>query len=281
MIRKFYEKYTTSWIFYTTINVVYITLSKLKHSLENKMKYVLLLFMVCILTSLPVISGEEEIKSSLSTNTTSNFTLPSDFLGLADLRATTNSDIVNLEKEAKDIEENRLPKAEEKQLRLTYLKSLITELENKTKRTELEQERFEKVKAELQFQDAGVDPKRLSERLGQIQQSLKTKKILASEIQAKLASMLSPEQQFKKTMSMMFAGLIGIVIVGFFFIAARDEKIRQAIFSGETGIQFLTLFSLVIAIILFGITQILEGKELSALLGGLSGYILGRTNPKT
>jgi presenilin-like A22 family membrane protease len=44
----------------------------------------------------------------------------------------------------------------------------------------------------------------------------------------------------------------------------------------QSGIQFLTLFSLVIAIILFGITDILEGKELAALLGGLSGYILGR-----
>src|SRR6476620_2525461 len=51
---------------------------------------------------------------------------------------------------------------------------------------------------------------------------------------------------------------------------------RRAIFSGETGIQFLTLFSVVIAIILFGIINILEGKELAALLGGLSGYILGR-----
>jgi hypothetical protein len=36
----------------------------------------------------------------------------------------------------------------------------------------------------------------------------------------------------------------------------------------------------VIAIILFGITGILEGKELSALLGGLSGYILGRTSDR-
>lgn len=39
---------------------------------------------------------------------------------------------------------------------------------------------------------------------------------------------------------------------------------------GQSGIQFLTLFSLVIAIILFGITGILKGKELAALLGGLS-----------
>lgn len=40
--------------------------------------------------------------------------------------------------------------------------------------------------------------------------------------------------------------------------------------------QFVTLFSLVIAIVLFGVLKILDGRELAALLGGLSGYILGR-----
>jgi hypothetical protein len=44
----------------------------------------------------------------------------------------------------------------------------------------------------------------------------------------------------------------------------------------ESGTQFVTLFSLLIAIILFGVLKILEGKELAALLGGLSGYVLGR-----
>jgi hypothetical protein len=44
------------------------------------------------------------------------------------------------------------------------------------------------------------------------------------------------------------------------------------------GLQFITLFSLIIAIILFGVMNILEGRELAALLGGLSGYILGRSN---
>src|SRR5207247_2857890 len=53
---------------------------------------------------------------------------------------------------------------------------------------------------------------------------------------------------------------------------------RRAIFAGQTGIQFLTLFSIVIAIILFGITGILADKELAALLGGISGYILGRSS---
>jgi hypothetical protein len=81
---------------------------------------------------------------------------------------------------------------------------------------------------------------------------------------------------FKFYMSAIFAALVAVVIAGFFFIAYMDQSVRAAIFSGGAGIQFVTLFSLVIAIILFGIVGILEGKELAALLGGLSGYILGR-----
>ncbi len=77
-----------------------------------------------------------------------------------------------------------------------------------------------------------------------------------------------------------FGALVGAVIVGFFVIAIRSTKIQETIFAGDSGIQFVTLFSLVIAIILFGILHILEGKELSALLGGLSGYILGRGSVK-
>ncbi|HJX84185.1 MAG TPA: hypothetical protein VJ723_07570 [Candidatus Angelobacter sp.] len=86
----------------------------------------------------------------------------------------------------------------------------------------------------------------------------------------------TPKQKFKTSMSTTFAVLVGLVILGFFAVAFFDENVRREIFSGTAGIQFVTLFSLVIAIILFGITGILEGKELAALLGGLSGYILGR-----
>jgi hypothetical protein len=82
---------------------------------------------------------------------------------------------------------------------------------------------------------------------------------------------------FKLKMSIAFAGLVAVVIGGFFWIAFSNEEVKKAIFSNEAGIQFITLFAIVIAVILFGIIGILEGKELSALLGGLSGYILGRT----
>lgn len=96
-------------------------------------------------------------------------------------------------------------------------------------------------------------------------------------LERKILQMRTPAQEFKSQLSIIFAALIAFVIIGFFVISYVDDKVRAAIFSGQSGIQFLTLFSLVIAIILFGITGILEGKELAALLGGLSGYILGRS----
>jgi prepilin-type N-terminal cleavage/methylation domain-containing protein len=108
---------------------------------------------------------------------------------------------------------------------------------------------------------------------------LDEKKHQKNKIEQRISELIDiekPRQQFKTTMSIIFAALVGLVIVGFFITAWKDEKVRTAIFSGQSGIQFVTLFSLVIAIILFGITGILADKELAALLGGLSGYILGR-----
>jgi hypothetical protein len=99
------------------------------------------------------------------------------------------------------------------------------------------------------------------------------------DVEDQLAALFTKSDQtnsFKLNMSLAFTGLVSLVIIGFFFVALYDEKVRTSIFSNESGIQFITLFSLVIAIILFGIVNILEGRELAALLGGLSGYILGR-----
>jgi hypothetical protein len=90
-----------------------------------------------------------------------------------------------------------------------------------------------------------------------------------------------PKQKFRTNMSIAFTVLVGMVIVGFYALAGIDQILRREMFSRQSGIQFITLFSLVIAIILFGITGILESRELSALLGGLSGYILGRSTGST
>jgi hypothetical protein len=71
-------------------------------------------------------------------------------------------------------------------------------------------------------------------------------------------------------------GIAVIIVIVFFFRLANNDDARAALFQNDSGLQFVTLFSIVIAIILFGVLKILEGKELAALLGGLSGYILGR-----
>jgi uncharacterized protein YoxC len=89
------------------------------------------------------------------------------------------------------------------------------------------------------------------------------------------------EAAYTDRSTFIFAILVGGVIIGFFIIAFISPRVREAIFTGDSGIQFVTLFSLVIAIILFGVLKILEGKELSALLGGLSGYILGKAGQST
>ena len=85
---------------------------------------------------------------------------------------------------------------------------------------------------------------------------------------------------FKLKMSIILSLLVAVVIGGFFWVAWSDEQVKRSIFSSESGIQFITLFAIVISVILFGIIGVLEGKELSALLGGLSGYILGRGNQR-
>jgi cation transport ATPase len=89
------------------------------------------------------------------------------------------------------------------------------------------------------------------------------------------------EQGFKATISFYFAMVVGFMILCFFGISFYDKNIRSTIFSGQAGMQFVTLFSLIIAMILFGITGILGDKELASLLGGLSGYILGKYSPET
>jgi hypothetical protein len=141
----------------------------------------------------------------------------------------------------------------------------------KPKKTDADWKRIE------ELDDSDVKNKdQLRAEMRAAEAALNTKNEEARCVQQAINSFYTPQQSFKQTMSILFAVLIGLVIIGFFVLSYADKTVRRAIFSGQTGIQFLTLFSIVIAIILFGITSILGDKELSALLGGLSGYILGR-----
>ena len=95
-----------------------------------------------------------------------------------------------------------------------------------------------------------------------------------------IAAALQPERRemwFRGAITFFFAVLIGLMIWRFFTLIGRQPGARVAEqLLGENGLQFVTIFVLIIAIILFGIMEILQGSELAAILSGISGYILGR-----
>lgn len=197
-----------------------------------------------------------------------------DFYLLGTTAGELNSEIQQLETDLKDLQ-SQLPKAISAQKINEYKQELDT-IQQKPSMTPAEETRVKILTLQLQ---SAVNIDILNEKIKQAGKDLAEKKDLARCVQKKLSSMnFSPEQLFKFSISLAFALLIGGVIFGFFKLSAKDEFMRRAIFAGQTGIQFLTLFSIVIAIILFGITGILADKELAALLGGISGYILGRSS---
>lgn len=98
--------------------------------------------------------------------------------------------------------------------------------------------------------------------------------------QEQIDSSLAPEykdQEFRKTISIGFACLLGGLLMVFVVVVFRSEKNIADYFFSDTGLQFITLFVLIISIILFGILKILEGRELAAILSGIAGYILGKS----
>jgi len=103
------------------------------------------------------------------------------------------------------------------------------------------------------------------------------------ECQNQIDSALAPEykeQEFRKNVSYSFALVMGgLLLVFFLIIYMRSDSGLYKELLGGNGLQFLTLFVLIISIVLFGILGILEGKELSAILAGISGYVLGKGLP--
>jgi hypothetical protein len=202
------------------------------------------------------------------------------FLELVDLKVSLTSEIAGLEQAIKEMP-SKIQDAEQRDRKLSELIAAQKVLNDQRVKTA-----DNKTALATLTRDINILKDQIGDKTGAsykadlqvAQKDLDNKKIMMQDVRKALASIYTPEQEFKRTMSITFAVLIGLVIIGFFYLSYVDAAIRRAIFSGETGIQFLTLFSLVIAIILFGITSILQDKELAALLGGLSGYILGRYN---
>jgi hypothetical protein len=95
-----------------------------------------------------------------------------------------------------------------------------------------------------------------------------------------LNTSLSPEfqqQKFRIWISLTFSMLIAVLLCAFFFIILRrSDKTLAKLLLNDTGLQFITIFVLIIALILFGILNVIGGSELAAILSGISGYILGK-----
>lgn len=204
-----------------------------------------------------------------------------DFTLIDSTKAALGKEVGELATKITDFKESRIPKIEKLERDITSIDAEIGKLQAKPSLTDEEQRQFEGYaqsrKSAESFLD-GMTSAKLKVDLKSLEDELSWRNAKLNCINGELAQMFSPQQSFKSQISLLFAGLIFVVIIGFFVIAYQDQSVRRAIFGGQTGLQFLTLFSIVIAIILFGITNILEGRELAALLGGLSGYILGKYN---
>ncbi|MGO6968124.1 hypothetical protein [Rhizobium leguminosarum] len=170
---------------------------------------------------------------------------------------TVVDDIDKLEEELSKINDE-VKKAEDEQKRVESERKLATE------------KRDSEIKAQIEVADKYI------QRSNTVSRNLDETLSLLDDASGSLLQSNLKESAYTDRSTIIFAILVGGVIIGFFAIAFISPAVRDAIFTGESGIQFVTLFSLVIAIILFGVLKILEGKELAALLGGLSGYILGR-----
>jgi hypothetical protein len=115
----------------------------------------------------------------------------------------------------------------------------------------------------------------------QLQESIKKGKSLSSKMKLNIQQGVSRENKdflIRVVLGSLFGLVVLGLIIGFFNLIRKKENkdIASAIFAGPSGIQFITLFLLVMALTIFGLTKVLDGKELAALLGSISGYILGR-----
>lgn len=192
------------------------------------------------------------------------------------------AEVDRLSKEVTD-RKKLLSELEKNTKALTEARNKLEDLKKQDKADAVEVEKLEEKVTDLgaAMQNAGTSDS-LTAQIQTLDEDIKRKNAQITILLGTLTGQFSGEHSFKVWNSITFAILIGMVILGFFLVAFKDVDVRKAIFGGESGIQFVALFSIIIAIILFGISGILEGKELSALLGGLSGYILGRsTGSKT
>jgi len=202
-----------------------------------------------------------------------------DFSYLSDLREDLSRQIAESEKNVEQITErlNKLGNLPMLQRFLEDKQGALT-VAQRSKKVELAEELgniIARTRDQIrEYEDSSAELKKEKSNLAELTQN-------RSLVEHRIVTLLRDAKDtgtFRWVTSVSFCVLVLFVIAGFYIIAWYKDQIAYTIFAGEKGMQFITLFLIVIAIILFGIMGTLEGKELSALLGGLSGYILGRTS---
>lgn len=263
--------------------------------MTKSLQYVFILFLIC----LPFTSFSQSENNQLNNILSENKELPNDLKELENERLRLIAEMYGMMYEVSGLftELERTTSIEKLLLETKYIDAVGSHSDSLNYERKRYDDRLQDIKSQIILPELKTisgkpidDIKSMSATEGfrriiesKVQEILKKTDELSS-VGAKVTELNNTSyvsQNFKKEISWSFAFLVGLVIVGFFIIAAKDDRIRRSIFSGDKGLQFITIFSIIIAIILFGITEVLGGKEISALIGGISGYILGRSSVKT
>lgn len=87
------------------------------------------------------------------------------------------------------------------------------------------------------------------------------------------------KQKFTRTVAIAGFSVIFLIIGLFFYtMLARGKAEDVARLIGFTGLQFITLFAVIICLVIFGILSMIPGSELASILSAISGFILGKGN---
>ena len=243
---------------------------------ERPLGFCLSIFFVLCCVSNVLAQAPEPVASPIDLDKTTAFR------PLFDERERLQDELQNLDNEIADLEGKlriaRKPDAIDRDV--TEWKKQI---ENEKKKKTPDQEQISSFESYLATLGEELETAKSGPKIKEKRDERTQKKQRLSQVEQKIAT-LSDDKQNQNTFRMIstgaFSALVAVVVGGFYLIAWFKDGIAAKIFSGEMGMQFVTLFLIVIAIILFGIMGTLEGRELAALLGGLSGYILGKASAK-
>lgn len=85
------------------------------------------------------------------------------------------------------------------------------------------------------------------------------------------------KQSFRSTVTIVFGTLVFILMLLFFgiiYFKRVDDNYKNGLLNPH-GLQFITLFIIIITILLFGILEIAKGSELIPIISSIAGFVLG------